>query len=158
MPEDFHRESCRRQHRVIGQYLAMQAWKRGLDCIVLERDNLEFFLGLEQFKSTRLRWLREDLKPWFPHQVAHYNTIAASLIGALYLSRVPIERHLPSGSMTVDERLKKMAPGTPKTQLFLKQTNIRWRPPTEKDMVSQLAVITAGLAIPQEFPTKRKVS
>ncbi len=38
---------------------------RGLDCIVLVRGDLEAFLGLKRFKSTRVKWLKEDLKPWF---------------------------------------------------------------------------------------------
>lgn len=155
MAEDFHRESCRRQHRVLGQYLAMQVWIRGLECIVLQRRDLEKFLGLERFKSSRVRWLREDLKPWFPCQEAHYQTASPSSIHSLYLSRSPMDAHLPTGSMTVDARLKKMAKNAPRTELFLKQ-GYPWRPPTERDIVSQLAAISAGLATPQDYPAKRK--
>src|ERR1035437_2673112 len=35
-----HREYCRRDHRIIGQYLAEQAWLRRLDCIVLVREEI----------------------------------------------------------------------------------------------------------------------
>ena len=154
---DFHREACRRQHRMLGQYLAMQAWIRGLECIVLQRRDLEHFLSLERFKNTRVQWLKEDLTPWFPHQEAHYKTAAPSSIHSLYLSRVPMGSHLPRGSMTVDARIQKMASSAPKTERFLKDIGL-WRPPTEQDIVSQLAVISAGLAVPQDYAAKREVA
>jgi hypothetical protein len=130
---------------------------RGLDCIVLQRRDLEHFLGLERFKSTRVQWLREDLKPWFPHQEAHHKTGAPSSIHSLYLSRVPMSSHLPSGSMTVDARLQRMSPTAPKSEKFLVES-YPWRPPTEQDIVSQLAVISAGLAVPQDCPAKRRIA
>jgi hypothetical protein len=141
---------------MLGQYLAMQAWVRGLECIVLQRRDLEYFLGLKRFKSTRVQWLREDLKPWFPHQEAHQKAGAPSSIHSLYLSRVPMGSHLPPGSMTVDVRLQRMSPTAPKTEMFLVQ-GYPWRPPTEQDVVSQLAVISAGLAVPQDYSAKRKI-
>ena len=153
---DFHREACRRQHRMLGQYLAMQAWIRGLECIVLERRDLEHFLGLERFKSTRVQWLKEDLRPWFPEQEAHYRTGAPSSIHSLYLSRVPMGTHLPPGSMTVEKRLQRMASSAPKAGRFLEE-GYPWRPPTEQDVVSQLAVISAGLAVPQDYAAKRRI-
>src|SRR4051794_34042803 len=108
MANEPHRESCRRHHRVIGNYLAMTAWQRGLDCIVLDRPALERFLGLRRFKSPRVEWLMSDLKPWFPHQEAYYHTGAPSSIHSLFLARVPISAHLPEGSMTTAQRIKRM--------------------------------------------------
>ena len=78
----------------------------GLECIVLQRRDLEHFLALERFKSTRVQWLREDLRPWFPHQEAHHKSGAPSSIHSLYLSRVPMTLHLPRGSMTIDAAAK----------------------------------------------------
>jgi hypothetical protein len=63
MNDTFYRTACARRHHIIGHYLAVQAWIRGLDCIVLDRADLEFFLGLQRFKSVRVTWLREDLRP-----------------------------------------------------------------------------------------------
>lgn len=67
---DAHRECCKRQHRILGNYLAVQAWVRGLDCVVLTRQDLETFLDLKRFKWSRLYWLQKDLRPWFPYQGA----------------------------------------------------------------------------------------
>src|SRR6266513_5147329 len=103
MPLDFHRESCRRQHRVLGHYLAVQSWVRRLDCIVLERQDLKSFLELKRFKSRRVQWLQEDLTPWFPHQTPYYSARSKSSIHSLFLSRVPMEKHLPGGTMTTEQ-------------------------------------------------------
>jgi len=59
---------------------------RGLDCIVLVRWDLEAFLGLERFKNTRVKWLTEDLKPWFPSRTPYYRTQAPSSINSLFLA------------------------------------------------------------------------
>lgn len=150
MSQDPHRESCRRQHRVLSHYLAIQAWVRGLDCIVLVRDDLERFLGLKRFKSIRIEWLREDMKPWFPNQVAYYRTNAASSIHSLFLSRIPIEKHLPGGSMTTDQRISRMKAGAPSTARFSK-TRSRSQIPDEKEIVAELAVLAAGLDQPSDL-------
>lgn len=155
MPRDPHRDSSKRQHRVLGHYLALQAWVRGLDCIVLGRSDLEAFLGLERFKSSRVHWLCEDLKPWFPHQTAYYKSSAPSSIHSLFLARVDMTTHLPSGSMTTDLRISKIDAKAPKTQKFIPEGS-PWKPPLEQDMVAQLAVISAGLAVPNDYPAKRK--
>ncbi len=156
MPTDPHRESSKRQHRTLGHYLAIQAWIRRLDCIVLTRGDLESFLGLERFKSSRVAWLQEDLKPWFPHQVPYYKTGATSSIHSLFLSRVDIQPYLPKGSMTTDKRITRIDPTAPKTEKFIREGS-PWKPPLEQDIVAQLAVISTGLAVPQDYPAKRRI-
>lgn len=128
---------------------------RGLDCIVLTRSDLEAFLGLERFKSSRVTWLCEDLKPWFPHQTPYYKTSSPSSIHSLFLARVDMAPHLPKGSMTTDLRISKIAATAPKTQKFIPE-GLPWKPPLEQDIVAQLAVISAGLAVPNDYPAKRK--
>ena len=155
--EDFHRESCRRQHRVLGHYLAVHAWVRGLDCVVLVRSDLERFLGLKRFKSIRVGWLQEDLRPWFPHQTPYYRSGSPSSIHSLFLARIPMDAHLAPGTMTTDWRIARLAPAAPKTAKFV-DTAYPWTIVTESDMVSQLALISSGLATPQQFKTKRKIT
>src|SRR5271157_2480431 len=67
-----YREFFRRRHRIVATYLALQAWRHNLDCIVLDRWALERLFELERFKNSRISWLREDLEPWFPHQWVCY--------------------------------------------------------------------------------------
>lgn len=146
-----YRDACRRQHRVIGNYLAVEAWSRGLDCIVLDRADLEKLLGLRRFKSTRVAWMQEDLAPWFPHQQPYYRGRALSSIASLFLSRVPIERHLPAGAMTDDNRIARMGASAPRTAKF---SQGRRRIPDEAAIVSRLAVLAAGLDVPKSARRK----
>lgn len=147
-----HRESCRRQHRVIGNYLAMEAWTRGLDCIVLIRSDMESFLGLRRFKSTRVNWLKADLMPWFPYQEAYFKTGSPSSIHSLFLSRVPISRHLPSGTMTTDKRIAGIAKDAPKTKRFSTSST---KVPGEAKILSDLVLLASGLDIPAESKKKK---
>jgi hypothetical protein len=142
---DPHREDCRRLHRLIGHYLAMQAWIRKLDCIVLTRADLEKFLGLSKFKSARVKWLTSDLEPWFPHQVPYYKSGAPSSIHSLFLSRVPIQPHLPKGTMTTQTRIQKLPPTAPPTGLLSKGI---YRVPSEERMITYSALLSAGLRKP----------
>lgn len=147
---DAHREACCRQHRVLGHYLAVQAWLRGLDCIALEREDLEAYLGLERFKSERVRWLIEDLAPWFPHKSDFYKSNAKSSLHSLFLSRVPIGDWLPTKIMTTDARVKSITPDAPNTGLFYTAKKGQKRI-KETDVVRYLAVLDSGLLNPSEL-------
>ena len=144
---DAHRETCRRQHRVLGHFLAIQAWLRGLDCIVVSRHDLEVFLGLERFKQQRVGWLREDLLPWFQHQYVLQQGAAGFSLHSLYLSRLAIEKWLPDGELTTEERIAKLAKGAPKTDTFAHVPRSH-REVTELDVVRYLAILDSGLAEP----------
>jgi hypothetical protein len=68
-----------------------------------------------------------------------------SSIHSLFLSRVPIALHLPSGSMTTDQRIERMGASAPPTERFSKESI---RIPNEAEIVSALAVLGAGLEAP----------
>ncbi len=145
-----HREACRRQHRVLGHFLAVQAWLRGLECVVLVRSDLEAFLDLVRFKGKRVKWLCEDLSPWFPNQVPYYLSSSPSSLHSLFLSRVPIAKWLADGSMSTERRILKIPKEGPKTERFSKAIKGH-RFLTEADMVRYLAVLNSGLTQPQAF-------
>jgi hypothetical protein len=147
MATEPHREYCRRQHRVLGHYLSIEAWRRGLDCIALERADLEVLLGLKRFKDARIQWLRHDLQPWFPHQKSYKKTKAPSSLHSLFLARVPIQQYLSNTPMTTVERVKAMGAGAPKTGRFFGDAGVTKRP-TEEEIVSRLALLTSGLLEP----------
>jgi hypothetical protein len=146
-----YRDACRRHHRLIGYYLAIVAWARNLDCIVLDRSHLEKLLGLKRFKSVRVRWLCSDLRAWFPHQEAYHLTRAPSSISTLFLSRVPISAHLPKGSMTAEQRLAGMAKDAPRTEMFSSSSS---EIPEEAEIVLRLALFAAGLDTPEALRAK----
>jgi hypothetical protein len=149
-PGDRYREFCRRDHRIIGHFLAVQSWLRGLDCIVLVRGDLEAFFGIKRFESTRIKWLEEDLKPWFPSQTAYYRTKAPSSIHSLFLSRVPMDKYLPNRSMTTEERVERAAAHAPPIErLTTKQDGSEV--PSLAKIVSSLSVFAAGLEAPKKL-------
>ena len=82
--KDIYRDSCRRSHRILGAYLALWAWRKGTDGVVLDRDQSFRYLGLEAMREQRLQWLKEDIADFFPHQeVLHVTptaTIAATAV------------------------------------------------------------------------------
>lgn len=143
-----HREACRKEHRLIGHYIAIKAWIRDLDCVVLTRNDLSVLLNLERFRSERIKWLMDDLRPWFPYQEAHYLSNSPSSVHSIYLSRKDISEWLPKGSMTTSERIEAMSPFSPKTELFvLPETRV----PFKEEIVSFLAFLNAGLIDPRDY-------
>lgn len=146
-----HREACKRQHRVLGHFLAIQAWLRGLDCIVLEREHLEEFLGLERFKGTRVEWLQEDLKPWFAEQTTYFNSKSESSLHSLFLSRVSMTGWLSSDSMTTEKRISQLPERAPKTALFSSKVKGKHSSFKEVDIVRYLAILDSGLLSPQDL-------
>lgn len=147
-----HRQACQRQHRVLGHFLAMQAWLRGVECLALERLDLEMFLGLKRFKEERVRWVGADLKPWFPHQVILEQGSSGFSLHSLYLSRVPINQWLPDGKMTTDARIAAMASEAPKTEAFASPAKGKRRL-KESDIVRYLALLDSGLTLPKPLST-----
>jgi hypothetical protein len=143
-----YREACRRQHRLIGNYLAVEAWCRGLDCIVLNRLHLETLFGLTRLTKARIGWIREDLQPWFPYSAEYgwgRSRSPSWSTATLFLSRSPIKEHLPTGKMSDEDRIKRMAAGSPRTALF---TRGKSKIPDDAEMVSRLARFAAGLDAP----------
>jgi hypothetical protein len=144
---ELHREACRRQHRTAANYLAMLAWCKGADCIVLDRPVMMRIFGVERFKQSRLEWLRDDMRPWFPKiQVMGRNTTAA-----VYLSRIDLDRWM-SGSKLDSERVALMQKDGVSAILMDNSSSYEC---TEPDMVADLAMMATGLQ-PPAFDEKRE--
>jgi hypothetical protein len=131
---------------MVAHYVAVEAWTRGLDCVVLERRHLEKMLGLERFKSVRIAWMQQDFEPWFPYQEPFFSTRARSSIGSIFLSRVPLEGVLPAGAMTVAQRVA--GAGKAGIRIGVLFGNRNRSAPSESSIVSRLAVLAAGLEAP----------
>ncbi len=121
------REGARRQHRAVSLFAVIQCWLRQLDGVAFQRSHLERLLGLGRFKQTRINWLKEDIQDFFPYcKVCKYagkNNSLASVI----VSRVPFENELPKGKMTTKKRIKGIAAGGPRLDLFK-----LWEAPSDK--------------------------
>jgi hypothetical protein len=112
------REGARRQHRVVALFAVIQCWLRGLDGLAFERRQLERLLGLVRFKGTRVEWLREDFKEFFPYQEVCWFTGKNHSLGSVIISRVPIAGSLLEGSMATKARVAKVQEGGPKLGMF----------------------------------------
>ncbi|MFY0568112.1 hypothetical protein ACN28E_30360 [Archangium lansingense] len=150
MSMDPHREYCRRQHRLLAHHLSIEAWCAGDDCILLERNHLEEFLKLERFKTTRVQWLLEDIKPWFKHTEPVYSGPEGELssLEALYLSRVPIARKflVRPDPINADELVAWLRNNGLRVNLLHSVSAVI--PPSEEQIVTRLALLASGLAEP----------
>jgi hypothetical protein len=113
----------------------------------VDRQDLEAYLGLERFKSERIKWLLEDLKPWFPHNSAYYKSNAESSLHSVFLARVKIGSWLPTATMTTAQRIAKISKDAPKTELLFVPATGKKRV-LESDVVRFLAILDSGLTAP----------
>jgi hypothetical protein len=142
-------EYYRRRHRIVGHYLALQSWTRGIDCVVLDRTDVQRLLKLSNTGEDRVRQFTEDVKPWFKFSKPYYKPGSHTYLKSLFLSRVSLDSYLPKGQMTVDQRIMKAitSKGTLKIERF---AHVRGSQPipSEEEMVSYLALLAAGVRAP----------
>jgi hypothetical protein len=112
----------------------------------VDRQDLEAYLGLERFKSERIKWLLEDLKPWFPHNSAYYKSNAESSLHSVFLARVKIGSWLPTATMTTAQRIAKISKDAKTELLFVPATGKKRV--LESDVVRFLAILDSGLTAP----------
>ena len=147
---DAHREACRRQHRIIGHFLATEAWLKGLDCVAIQRQVLKQLLGIERFKSERITWLKTDLEPWFPYQQRMWFHSGRTL-GTIYLSRADLDC-LPLGIMSDEARIARIPSFGPRAKLLY--ASDRARIPSAEVIAKKLALYGAGLLQPKTLKKK----
>lgn len=112
------REGARRQHRTAALFAVIQCWLRNLDGLALTRQHLTRLIGLERFKGTRVDWLLEDLREFFPYQETYWISGKQNSLGSLFLSRVELQPYLPGGTMTDEERIAGISPDGPRIAMF----------------------------------------
>ena len=141
-----HEEVCRRQHRIVAHYLAITAWVNHADCVVLGRETLERLFGLKRFKAPRQTQLVEDAKPWFRYSLPLMN---GSSIRTLALSRVSIIEHVPDVTLWPRDLTQILNDNGVKTSLISAKGR------TEKEIISHLSLLNAGLVDPRKKPGKK---
>lgn len=140
--EDIYRESQRRSHKLLGVYLSLWAWKNGVDAVIVTREQLLPFLGLERMKDKRVDWLKEDVKPYFK---AAWVTVSANnnVYSTLYLTRGPFPAEVKIGIMSDQKRVEAFAKAGIRAAIV--------KVPKEAEIVRLLAAITHGIA---DFPSE----
>ncbi len=134
--EDTYRDANKRSHKLLGMYLALWAWRKDIDCVVLPRSRLLPYLGLQQMRNTRIDWLTEDVKDLFRYSWRTVTT-PTEVYGTLYLSRKAIPSSAKEGSMTDDRRIELLK----KAGLSAAIAAI----PPEEQIVSVLALMAHGV-------------
>ncbi|WGK83064.1 hypothetical protein PYE51_16980 [Vibrio aestuarianus] len=134
--DDAYRESQMRLHRVLGTYLALVAWKRKADGVVINRESLLSFLKISRMQNVRVDWMKEDLAHLFPYTGNTYFSKTGSY-SALYLLRQPLPKGILHKTMSTSERIKVFKDNGLKV--------IRITPPDEKELIKKVALITSGL-------------
>lgn len=81
-----YRDACRRSHQILAVYLALWAWKKRVDCVVIHRNQLHPYLGIKARRQQRFRWLVADTRHLFPYRQELYQRRSGGR-GTLYLSR-----------------------------------------------------------------------
>ena len=102
-----YREACRRSHRLLGAYLALWAWRKRVDCVVIHRYELHPYLGIKARHEQRLQWLIADTKYLFPYIHELYQ-LPTRKRGSLYLSRLRFPQEAFDRRMYDDDRIKSL--------------------------------------------------
>ena len=99
------REGARRQHRAVSFYAVIHCWQKGLDGLALRRKTMKRLLGLKNFKETRLKWLRQDLRELFPYSKVYRSSKKYSF-SSIVISRVHMK--FPAGKIKTSELVKSL--------------------------------------------------
>lgn len=135
--DQMYREFQRRSHKLLGAYLVFWAWTNKVSCVVLPREQLLPYLGLERrMENERIEWLKEDLIELFPYlwwtassETNRYET--------LYLSRFKIPPEAKEGAKTDLERVE-----------LLKEHRLKAGVvdiPTESEIIKMMSELSHGI-------------
>jgi hypothetical protein len=150
-----------RLHRIVSLYLALKAWCRDVNCIVLSRSELLNFSDMESTPASRMAEIQKDMKPWFKGFNCYYRENDHTYVHWLFLSQsedlsfLPPRSNLSTSSAVVRRLIDGSGSGATKVALLseiLDDSGV----PTQKDMVTELTLLTAGLRSPSA-PTKPSI-
>jgi hypothetical protein len=139
MVQKKEREFARRQHRSLALFLMIQCWVKHADGLILKRSHLERLIRLERFRGERMKWLKIDLKEFFPYQEALYSAPArgvAETLSKFLVSRVPFDQYSTEQIANPTELVDDATGGRRQIALFS-----LWPKPTAK----ALETASAGL-------------
>jgi hypothetical protein len=136
----------RRFYRIVGNYLAIYAWRHSADCVRISGWHLKELLGLQRFRTDTSRCFGEDIRCWFPHSYPSWTHKPGFLakgsraLRRMYVSRVPIT--FTSGKPDPNIRIVD----------FREEPDVEL---TESGMLTQLTLFASGLKAPQEVESSQ---
>ena len=147
--DQMYREFQSRRHKLLGAYLVFWAWTNKVSCVVLTRERLLPYLGLEgRMEKVRIEWLKEDLEQLFPHMNPLYDADNGRF-ETLYLSRLKFPNGCFDEPMANYRRVE-----------FLKEHRIKADIayiPTESKIIKLLSELSHGISDFAEFQADTKV-
>jgi hypothetical protein len=149
-PDQVYREFVRRSHRLLSAYLAIYSWRNNRDCVVLDREPILKFWGVQRrVENERQDWLKADVSDYFPHVMVLDFSKGTKKFAAFYLARRPFPAGAFSDSLSDEKRVK---------ALTAKGFNSAIAPlPSESEMLSILTSAIHGIsAFPAEVVVKSK--
>jgi hypothetical protein len=149
--DETYRQAVSRQHRIYAHYLALYAWRRKLDCLIINRQQLLKLLNLKAIKQTRMAWFEEDFRPWFPELHTMWASNNMDRLSSVFLSRLPVPRSALQGSMTTEMRIVCLVEEGIPAGTFL-GGRYRGALPNEKDVVSVMSLLAGGLETADKIP------
>jgi hypothetical protein len=145
-----------RLSRTVGLYLAMFAWKAGLDGVVLMRQDIQEFFGIDNTGRPRMDQIIENITPWFRYSKVYHREKSDTYVHYLFLSKSELELHIPSSqSLSQDKEPKRrtvvrvldaMGQTAPRLRLF---ASLVEEMPKQSDIIADLALFTAGVKTPK---------
>jgi len=137
--EQIYRDACRRSHRILANYLALVAWRDGLEGVCVERKHLLKYLSLDAMRDQRVEWLKEDIKRLFPYVESRRDWVygGTNAFIALFIARRPF----PPDGLPPHEGFAWDTEGLRKTKFRIRKVSL----PSENRIVGALAAAAAGI-------------
>jgi len=146
------RKYRRRLHRTVALYLALKAWCAGINCIVLSRSELIKFFDMENTPGIRMSEIEKDMKPWFKGFKPYHRENNNTYVTWLFLLQSDDTSFLPPGSnLSTSPGVKKLIEGLAggeRKVILLSEILGETGVPTQRDMITELTLLTAGLMSP----------
>jgi hypothetical protein len=150
--DEVYREACLRHHRTLAHYFAVYAWKKCIDCIALERRELEHFLNVQRFGDRRMAWFRADVEPWFPFMRHLCEAGTSEKLAIVYLSRVEFPEDGMRGTATTSQRNAALNAAGLRAAVYSAGSPSERRALSEKQIISSMSLIASGLVSINDVP------
>lgn len=111
-----HRQACLDIHVRLAIQLKDYCWDARVDCVVVDRAQLEARLGVARIKGCRLSWLRQDVSFWFPYFT--HTVSNGGKVHSCYLSRLPFPEGPFTGKMSSPARQLRLCEAGLRTQAW----------------------------------------
>lgn len=153
-PNEAYYEFYRRQHRVLGAYLALHCWHNGYDAVIVSRETLAHIHKLTRFSEEHLSWLQRDIRPYFPESTKLYYTGGTKKFAAVVLSRVPLPAGFGVPSMQDRDRAKHWRKKRFRVAALSELSSCD-DTFTEKTATSFMSLVGVGLSVPEPLQSQQ---